>query len=123
MKVCKSKVQDGSNPSCRLCHQFDESIDHLISGCPVLAKTDYIKQHDRVTSYIRWLLCQHYNIPTTNKWFEHKPDAVTKNNMGTILWDILIHTDEKIAANRPDVIIKDYENKECMFIDVAIPAD
>jgi hypothetical protein len=23
---------------CRLCQQFDETIDHVISACPVLAK-------------------------------------------------------------------------------------
>jgi hypothetical protein len=24
--------------NCRLCHQFDEAIDHIISACPILAK-------------------------------------------------------------------------------------
>lgn len=33
-------IKDSSNPLCRLCHPFEGSIGHLISGCPVLAKTD-----------------------------------------------------------------------------------
>jgi len=33
---------------CRLCQQFDETIDHIISACPILAKEQYIKRHDRV---------------------------------------------------------------------------
>jgi len=28
---------------CRLCQQFDETIDHIISACPILAKEQYIK--------------------------------------------------------------------------------
>jgi phospholipid N-methyltransferase len=28
--------------------QFDETIDHIISACPILAKEQYIKTHDSV---------------------------------------------------------------------------
>ena len=31
------------------CQQFDETIDHIISACPVLAKEQYIKRHESVT--------------------------------------------------------------------------
>jgi len=33
---------------CGLCQQFDETIDHIISACPILAKEQYIKRHDKV---------------------------------------------------------------------------
>ena len=33
--------------NCRLCQQFDETIDH-ISACPILAKEQYLNRHDRV---------------------------------------------------------------------------
>jgi len=33
---------------CRLCQQFDETTDHIILPCPILAKEQYIKRHDRV---------------------------------------------------------------------------
>ena len=29
---------------CRLCQQFDETADHIISACPILAKEQYIKR-------------------------------------------------------------------------------
>ena len=38
-------VQDQSLPmnlKCRLCGRFDDTIDHLVSGCPELAKTVHI---------------------------------------------------------------------------------
>jgi len=33
---------------CRLGQQFDETIDHIISACPTLAKEKYIKRRDKV---------------------------------------------------------------------------
>jgi len=36
-----------TDSKCRLCQQFDETIDHIISACPILAKEQYIKRHDR----------------------------------------------------------------------------
>ena len=32
------------DPKYRLCGCFDKTIDHLVSGCPELAKTEYIHQ-------------------------------------------------------------------------------
>ena len=34
-----------------------------------------------------------------------------------------MHTDREVAANRPDIIIKNKTEKTCTLIDVAIPAD
>jgi len=34
-----------------------------------------------------------------------------------------IHTDRKITANRPDIVIKDHKTKTCKFIDMAVPSD
>ena len=26
-------IKDGTNPKCRLCHEYDETIEHITSGC------------------------------------------------------------------------------------------
>ena len=41
----------------------------------------------------------------------------------TILYDMPIHTDREISANRPDVLIKNNRDKKCALIDVAMPSD
>ena len=33
-----------TDSKCRLCHQFDETIDNIISACPTLTKEQYIKE-------------------------------------------------------------------------------
>jgi hypothetical protein len=62
---------------CRLCQQFDETIDHIISACPILAKEQYIKRHARACAQL------HFNIWKETKdtvgqkhWYEHVPKSV-----------------------------------------------
>ena len=122
--VYKSKIiNTGTNPMCRLCHQYQETIDHLTSGCPVLAKTEYLHRHNKVATYIHWLLCKHYDIEVPERWYQHNPKTVTENEEATILWDMSVHTDRELSANRPDIIIKNHQTKECTLLDVAIPSD
>jgi hypothetical protein len=37
---------------CGLCQQLDETTDHILSACPVLAKEQYVKWHDKVSAQI-----------------------------------------------------------------------
>ena len=106
-----------------MCNKYDETIDHIVSGCPELAKTEYIHRHDKAASYIYWKVCHNYNIKTSEKWYDHEPETVTENEDVSILWDMPIHTDRKITANRPDIVIKDHKTKTCKLIDMAVPSD
>jgi len=47
-----------TDSKCRLCQQFDERVDHIISACPILAKEQYIKDmiecvHNYTLTYAR----------------------------------------------------------------------
>ncbi len=39
-------IRDGIGPQCRIYGKHKESIDHIISGCSELAKTEYIQRHN-----------------------------------------------------------------------------
>jgi Ni,Fe-hydrogenase III component G len=43
-------LQTEKDSKCRLCHQFEETVDYIVSACPILAKEQNIKRHDRVCS-------------------------------------------------------------------------
>ena len=116
-------IKDGTNPHCRLCNRYDESIDHILSGCPELAKTEYIKRDNNAAAYTHWKIFKHYNIKANDKWYERQPETVTENGKVTILWDMQVHTDKTIKANKPDIIIKDKQEKTCMLTDMAISSD
>jgi len=40
------------DPKCRLCGHFDETIDHLVSGCPEQAKTKYMHHHNKAAAHM-----------------------------------------------------------------------
>ena len=58
---------------------------------------------------------------TNDKWYKYQPETVTENEKVTILWDMQVHTDKTIKANKPDIIIKDNQEKTGMLIDMANP--
>ena len=115
-------IKDGTNPKCRLCHEYDETIEHIISGCPVLAKKEYLERHDKALIYMHWKIYKHYDIAVPSRWYEHKPSTVMEGKDVIILWDTPIHTD-KDTANRPDIVIKDKKENKCIFIDMSVPSE
>ena len=58
----------------RLCQQFDATIDHIISACPILAKEQYIKRYDRE--------CVH-NYTST---YVRKQGYIWTKNTGMNMW-------------------------------------
>jgi hypothetical protein len=36
---------------CKVCQQFNATMDHILSACPILAEEDCIVRHDCVRSY------------------------------------------------------------------------
>lgn len=36
-----NKIKNDADPICRLCEQNVETIDHLVSGCPILTLMEY----------------------------------------------------------------------------------
>jgi len=102
-KILKTKTDS----KCRLCQQFDETIDHIISACPILAKEQYIRRHDRVCAQLHFNICKETGVQLDKKrWYEHVPKSV--------------QTDRTIPNNKPDIIIHDNEKGTCMLIDIAI---
>ena len=65
---------DGTNISlrCRKCNQKDKTINCIASEYPTSAQNQYKKRHDTVARAVHWNLCKKYQIPCSNKWYEHQ---------------------------------------------------
>ena len=59
-------LHNGVDPRCRFCNISTETINHLTSGCTILAPNEYTNRRSRVGQYIYWKICYHYNIGMTN---------------------------------------------------------
>ena len=68
-------------------------------------------------------ICKKYQMPCSNKWYEHQPQPVTENENAKLLWNYSIRTDRVIPAHRPDLTLVDKINNKISLIDVAVPWD
>ena len=55
-------INNSTDAMCRICGQFQETIDHIVAGCPELAKTEYLHRHDKAASYLHWNICKELNM-------------------------------------------------------------
>jgi hypothetical protein len=91
---------------CRLCKEYEETIDHLTSGCLILAKNEYVIRHDRVCTHLHYSICKTSGTETTENWYSHIPKPVCQHEDITVLWNQGIQTDREVLAYRPYIIIK-----------------
>ena len=66
----------------------------IISTCPILAKEQYIKRHDRVCAQLHFNICKETGVQLDKKHcYEHVPKSVeTSRGKVTILWNQQVQT-------------------------------
>ena len=112
------------SPMCRLCAEREETVSHIVAECKKLAQREYkMWRHDKVGQVIHWKLCQKFNIPCKDKWYDHDPEGVIENDQVKVLWDFRIQTDHQIEHSRSDVVVLDKIERSCYVIDIACPFD
>ena len=120
----KAKIEHTTNiATCRLCKEKDETVSHLTSECSKIAQTEYKHRHDKVATAVHWSISKQYELPHSEKWYDHRAEPVMENAKVKLLWDFNIQTDKVIEARRPDLVLVNKETKECQIIDIAIPGD
>ena len=121
-KYMTSKIWGtGGCTKCRLCKEQNETVHHIVSGCKMLAGTQYTFRHNQVAKYVHWWILKDRGINVSESWLKHTPLDTVSAGKDIIMWDVAITTDKKVNCNRPDITIHDTENKSCVFIDVSIP--
>lgn len=118
-KILKMNVES----KCRLCHQQEEHVSHIVSGCSVLAPKEYTHRHNRIANYLHWTALRDFGLQVTKRWYDHQPQKIVEGKDFTVMYDVPVNTDRTIGANRPDIIIQDRIKKKCFLIDVAVPND
>ena len=82
----------------------EETVMHLVSGCPKLVQKQYKKRHDNVARRVHWELCKKHGLESSERWYERKPADVVENDEVQLYWDLTIQTNMTVAHNRPDII-------------------
>ncbi|KAI5752694.1 hypothetical protein M8J77_019495 [Diaphorina citri] len=113
---------------CRLCGRITESIEHLSSGCSVLAPREYTNRHNLVANIIHQALHQKM-FPTKPSvpCYKYKPTSIVENRDSKLYWDMSVITDTNIQHNRPDILVlskhDNPQERKAIIFDVTIPLD
>jgi hypothetical protein len=72
-------LETETDSKCRLCKQFDETVEHIISACPILAKEQYMKRHGTVCAGLHVNICMEIGVKLNNEhWHKTVPKLVEK---------------------------------------------
>ena len=63
----KKNLKEEIESKCQLCKQHEETIDHLTSGCPILAKNECLMRHDKICTHLHYSICKALGIEITDK--------------------------------------------------------
>ena len=74
---------------CRIFSQYEETMDHIVSGCEVLAKKEYISRHNNAAAYLHWSICKDHDIEISDKWYLQESETVMHNKGKKVLNKVL----------------------------------
>ncbi|XP_048590562.1 uncharacterized protein LOC125573819 [Nematostella vectensis] len=106
-----------------MCGLKDETVNHLLCECSKMAQSQYKHRHDNVARIVHWAIAKEHGFEVKEKWYEHELLPVIEKPDLKILWDVTIQTDREIQARRPDIVIVNRKEGECIVIDIAVPGD
>lgn len=97
--------------TCHLCGLYNETFDHLLNSCSIIAQSYYKNCHDAIVKIIHWELARRGGFEYIAKWWKHYPLPVMQNACIKLLWDFTIQTDRRLTHNRPDLISIDFTRR------------
>jgi len=60
-------LQPDTDSKCRLCKQFDETAEHIISACPIVAQEQYLNRYDTVCAQLHFNICKETGVKLDNE--------------------------------------------------------
>ena len=115
-------MQEVADTSCRLCHQAEETMNHLMCSCPAIAQDLYKERHDCMLRPIYYSMLRKYRFDENKSrkpWFEqNEPQPFREKEHIKVLWDIPHYVDKRQTDNaiKPDITIVNHDQKEVTLI-------
>ena len=120
-KASRGLAQD---KQCRVCHERDETVEHIVAGCKVLANSEYLTRHNRALMIMAVNWAKEYElIGNVVIWYKERWErgAVLENERGKLVWDFEFKLRKTTTERRPDLILEDKEKKKIWICDMACP--
>ena len=110
---------------CRKCHQFPETVEHILSGCPELGQTQYLWRHNDALKWVNFSeLLMAYKFRKKQLPLRQEPHSNYNNADVEILWDCTVSSDRRLEeeGNRPDLVLTDRREKVINVVEIACPS-
>ena len=112
-----------TDSTCRICHQFPETVEHILAGCPGLAQRQYLWRHnDALKRVLNVILLQHGLREKPQG--PYQPNSYYCNDEIEIMWDCSTTTSSRPPeeGNRPDICVTNHTDKEIDLLEMACPS-
>ena len=109
---------------CRVCKERDETIEHLVAGCKVLANNEYLSRHNRALMIIAVAWGKELELINNEViWYQERWNrgTVFENEQGKLIWDFEFNLRKTTTARRPDLILEDKRQKRILICDMTCP--
>ena len=116
-------MQEVADTSCRLCHQAEETMNHIMCSCPAITQDLHKERHDCMLRPIYYSMLRKYRLDESKSrkpWFEQsEPQPVRDKEHIKVLWDIPHYVDRRPTDNaiKPDITIVNHDQKEVTLIE------
>jgi hypothetical protein len=101
----KRFVKEGTESKWRLCKECEE-VDNLTSGCPIMAKNEYIIIPDKLCEHLYYSACKKLGIQAAENRYSHITKAVYGHEDITVLWNRGVQTDRKTDRGSGQSVIQ-----------------
>ena len=112
-KVARGLTCD--NVKCRVCGEQEETVEHLLVGCKMLAGSENTRRHNGALMIlaVQWVI-EHQLIDNQTKWYRERWERghVLESKDAKLVWDFEFHLRKtaKIETTRLDVRRQTKEN-------------
>ena len=123
-KVARGLTCD--NVKCRVCGEQEETVEHLLAGCKMLAESEYTRRHNRALMIlaVQWAI-EHQLIDNQTKWYRERWERghVLESKDAKLVWDFEFHLRKTTTSRRPDLTLEDKQKKTIWICDMACPQE
>ena len=115
-----------TNTSCRLCNQYPETVEHVLSGCPELAQRYYLWRHNDALKHVLSALLLRHGTRERHISPKQEPRSYYTNREKNIeiMWDCSVTTGTRMPdeGNRPDLQVINKREEKIGVVGMACPS-
>ena len=125
-KSWKKKRNLIEDSKCRMCGEWEETVQHVIGGCTPLAGKEYLSRHNKALMVLAVAWAKKNQIlPDDAVWYkiDWKKGTVLEKDGMKLVWDFEFKLRKTNAARRPDLILENNKEKKIWMLDMACPME